>query len=106
MRARRREGVVSMRLKSGADLKVLIADLGVTQRQLASSAGVHETFIHALIAGTRGCRAETALVIVDALHKLGAPRVTVDMLFITRVHPGPVAIPAGSRSSATVGKVA
>lgn len=95
-----------MRLKTGNDLKVLIAELGVTQRQLASSAGVHETFIHALIAGTRGCKAETALVIVDALRKFGAERVTVEMLFITRVHPAAVAVPAGVRASATVGKVA
>lgn len=70
-----------MRLKSGDDLRVLLDEHNITQRQLAKSAQVHETLIHGLIHGTRSCKPETALRIVKALEDLRPP-LTLDLLFV------------------------
>lgn len=81
---RRRVALVSMRL-FGPRFTRIRTDRGLTQREIASSAGVSESFVSQLVSGDKGCTAETAALIAAAL---GEPLLPVEHLFDNKVrHP-------------------
>jgi transcriptional regulator with XRE-family HTH domain len=75
---------VSMRLINGETFKALRLDRGLTQVDIARSAGVTKGFINHLEGGVRGCTAETAQKIAAAF---GEPKLSVEHLFKNTVHP-------------------
>lgn len=81
-----------MRIKDAENFRRILSEKGLTQAGIARSAGCSKAFITLLIAGDRGCTAETAQLI---LHSLGPTDLTVDSLFITRIQAArPASSPA------------
>ena len=82
-----------MRLNRGSDLQTVLDEIGMQQVQLARLVGVTPAMIHHLIKGTRGCKAVTAMLIVDALRRNGKPNLAIGDLFLDRIDPVSVATP-------------
>jgi transcriptional regulator with XRE-family HTH domain len=85
-----------MRIKDGDNFRRIIAEKGLTQAGIARSAGLGKGFLSMLISGDRGCTAETAQLIV---HALEPTELTVDALFITRIHGSGASLSRGPRSA-------
>lgn len=84
MAQRGRVALVSMRLINGEAFTRIRQYRNLTQVEIARSAGVTKGFICQLEAGTKGCTAETAARIAAAF---GEPKLSVENLFDSRVHP-------------------
>lgn len=94
MRQRRRVALVSMRMFSVRFTRIRL-DRGLTQREIACSAGVHESFISQLVSGGKACTAETAALIAAAL---GEPKISVEYLFDNDVRVPSQSMPSRPRS--------